>query len=87
MRAAVRAGTSEPTARKYAHSGQMLSEVKGARRTWRTRLNPYVQVWPEIEEWLKLDGGLQAKTIGGPPVHSPFGLLGGQPPLQHSPVH
>lgn len=63
--AAVRAGMSEPTARKYARSGQMPSEVKGARRSWRTRPDPYAEVWPEIEGWLKLDGGLEAKTLWG----------------------
>lgn len=62
IRAAVGAGMSEPTARKYARSGIMPSEMKGP-RTWRTRPDPYAQVWPEIEGWLKLDGGLEAKTI------------------------
>ena len=65
IRAAARAGMSEPTARKYARSGQMPSEMKGAPRTWRTRPDPYADVWPEIEGWLKLDGGLEAKTIWG----------------------
>ena len=65
IRGAVRAGMSEPTARKYARSGQMPSEMKGATRTWRTRPDPYAEVWPEIEGWLKLDGGLEAKTIWG----------------------
>ena len=41
IRGAVRAGMSEPTARKYARSGQMPSEMKGAARTWRTRPDPY----------------------------------------------
>jgi len=62
IRAAVRAGMSEPTARKYARSGQMPSGTK-APHTWRTRPDPYAEVWPEIEAWLKQDGGLEAKTI------------------------
>jgi len=62
IQAAVRAGMSEPTARKYARSGQMPSEVT-AQHTWRTRPDPYSEVWPEIEELLKQDGGLEAKTI------------------------
>ena len=61
-RAAASAGMSEPTARKYARSGMMASARK-APRTWRTRLDPYEEVWAEIEGWLKLDGGLEAKTI------------------------
>ena len=44
IRGAVRAGMSEPTARKYARSGQMPSEMKGATRTdKRTRALP---AWP-----------------------------------------
>jgi hypothetical protein len=62
VQAAVRAGMSEPTARKYARSGQMPSEVAVA-RTWRTRPDPFEEVWPEIEALLNQDGGLQAKTI------------------------
>jgi hypothetical protein len=62
IRAAVRAGMSEPTARKYARSGQMPSATK-APHTWRTRPDPYAEVWPEIEALLKQDGGLEAKTI------------------------
>lgn len=61
-RAAASAGMSEPTARKYARSGLMPSARK-VPRTWRTRLDPYEEVWPQIEGWLKLDGGLEAKTI------------------------
>lgn len=62
IRAAVKAGMSEPTARKYARSGLMPSAVRVA-HTWRTRPDPYAEVWPEIEAWLKQDAGLQAKTI------------------------
>ncbi len=62
IRAAVRAGMSEPTARKYARLGLMPSAMKPP-RTWRTRPDPYAEVWPEIESWLKLDAGLEAKTI------------------------
>jgi transposase len=62
IQAAVRAGMSEPTARKYARSGQMPSEVTPP-RTWRTRPDPYEEVWPEIDALLKKDGGLEAKTI------------------------
>lgn len=61
-RAAARAGMSEPTARKYARSGLMPSTVR-APHTWRTRPDPYVEVWPEIQAWLEQDRGLEAKTI------------------------
>jgi hypothetical protein len=62
IQAAVRAGMSEPTARKYARSGQMPSQINPP-RDWRTRPDPYAAVWPEIEALLEKDGGLEAKTI------------------------
>jgi hypothetical protein len=62
IQAAVRAGMSEPTARKYARSGQMPSAVKTP-HTWRTRQDPYEGVWPEVEALLRQDAGLEAKTI------------------------
>lgn len=60
--AAAKAGMSERTARKYVRSGQMPSALK-APRTWRTRPDPFAEVWPEIESLLHQDGGLQAKTV------------------------
>jgi hypothetical protein len=62
VQAAVRASMSEPTARKYARSGQMPSEAVVA-RTWRTRPDPFAEVWPEVLALLERDGGLDAKTI------------------------
>ena len=60
--AAAKAGMSERTARKYVRSGGIPSEAK-APHTWRTRLDPFADAWPEIEALLKQDGGLQAKTV------------------------
>jgi hypothetical protein len=60
--AAVKAGMSERTARKYAHSGRVPSQAKVS-HTWRTRPDPFAEVWPEVEVLLRQDGGLQAKTI------------------------
>src|SRR6185437_17071724 len=60
--AAAKAGMSERTARKYAHSGATPSQSK-APHTWRTRPDPFAEVWPEIESLLRQDAGLQAKTI------------------------
>jgi len=62
IQAAVCAEMSEPTARKYARSGHVPSEV-AVRRTWRTRPDPFALVWSEIEALLKQDNGLEAKTI------------------------
>ena len=60
--AAAKAGMSERTARKYVHSRAIPSEAKPS-HTWRTRVDPFAEVWPEIEVLLKQDTGLQAKTV------------------------
>lgn len=61
-RAAAAAGMSEPTARKYARTGLMPSSLKEP-RTWRTRPDPYAEVWGEVEALLAQDAALEAKTI------------------------
>lgn len=60
--AAAKAGMSEPTARKYARTGVMPSSTTRP-RSWRTRVDPFAEVWPEVETWLRRDAGLEAKTI------------------------
>ncbi len=60
--AAAKAGMSERTARKYRRSGKLPSQVRVA-HTWRTREDPFEAVWPEVEELLERDAGLQAKTV------------------------
>ncbi len=56
------AGMSLPTARKYWRSGRMPSEMEET-RTWRTRENPFEEVWAEIEAVLREEPRLKAKTI------------------------
>lgn len=60
-RAAIKAGMSENTARRYRNG----AEPKGsrARRTYRTRTDPFEGVWPEVEKMLEAAPGLEAKTI------------------------
>ncbi|MEJ2239160.1 MAG: IS21 family transposase [Gemmatimonadales bacterium] len=60
--AAAKAGMSEPTARKYRNLKKLPSELRSP-RTWRTREDPFAEVWPEIERMLQIDGGLEAKTV------------------------
>ncbi len=62
--AAAKAGMSERTARKYVRSGREPSAAK-VPHTWRTRPDPFAEVWPEVEALLRQDGGLQAKTVWG----------------------
>lgn len=63
--AAVKAGMSENTARRYRQSQQLPSESRAARppRHWRTREDPFAEVWPETAELLAINPGLQAHTL------------------------
>ncbi len=60
--AADKAGMDEKTARKYRELGRLPSEV-GSERTWRTRLDPFAEVWPEVHALLQEAPGLEAKTL------------------------
>jgi ribosomal protein S21 len=62
-RAAIKAGMSENTARRYRNGGK----GKGSRepRTYRTRADPFEGVWPEVEKMLEAAPGLEAGTILG----------------------
>ena len=60
--AAAKADMDEKTARKYRRAAKLPSQVKVA-HTWRNRPDAFVQVWPEIQQALELNPGLQAKTL------------------------
>jgi len=60
--AAAKAGMDEKTARKYRRAGKLPSQMaKG--HIWRTRKNPFWQIWPWVAENLKDNPGLEAKTL------------------------
>jgi len=59
--AAARTGTDEKTARRYRRLGKLPSEAR-ASHTWRTRRDPFEEVWPEIRSKLELNPGLEVKT-------------------------
>jgi hypothetical protein len=61
--AAAKAGMDEKTARKYRRLGRLPSEVRPMDRPWRTRPDPCADVWPQLEEQLRLTPGLEAKTL------------------------
>jgi hypothetical protein len=61
--AAIRVGMDPKSARKYRRLGQLPSEVQPMNRDWRTRLDPFAEVWPQLEELLRLHPGLEAKTL------------------------
>ena len=50
------------TARKYLRARRLPSEMK-AERHWRTRHDGFAEVWSEIQEQLRTNPGLEAKTI------------------------
>jgi hypothetical protein len=61
-KAADKAGIDEKTARKYRDWDQLPSQRR-APRNWRTRKDPFAGVWSELETQLRLNPGLQAKTL------------------------
>ena len=60
--AAAKAGMDEKTARKYIQLGTLPSEIKGD-HDWRTRHDPFCEVWPQVQSNLELNPGLEAKTL------------------------
>ena len=60
--AAEKVGIDPQTARKYRDSGQLPSAAR-PEHGWRTRADPFVEVWPWVAEQLSLNPGLEAKTL------------------------
>ncbi|MGA1826578.1 MAG: hypothetical protein ACMUIP_18140 [bacterium] len=60
--AASKAGMSETTARKYIQRRKLPSECR-VMRTWKTRHDPFEDVWDSILAQLELNPGLEAITI------------------------
>ena len=60
--ASAKAGMSRQTGSKYLSSDKLPSELKGERH-WRTRENPFEEVWPQIEMMLRESPDLYASTI------------------------
>jgi len=61
--AAAKAGMDEKTARKkYRRAGKLPSQMAKP-HVWRTRKDPFWQVWPWVAENLKDNPGLEAKTL------------------------
>jgi transposase len=61
--AALRTDMDEKTARKYRDLGKLPGELEVWPRTWRTRTDPFADVWEEVREKLELSPGLQANTL------------------------
>jgi len=61
--AALRVGIDPKTARKYRRLRRLPREVRCMTHDWRTRPDPFAEVWPDLEEQLRLNPGLEAKTL------------------------
>ena len=59
---AAAAGMDEKTGRKYLRAGKLPSEMQ-VEHSWRTREDPFSEVWEEALGFLKTNDGLEAKTI------------------------
>jgi len=60
---AAKAGMDEKTARKYRRLGKLPGEMRRMDREYRTRPDPFAEAWPELEAQLRLNPGLEAKTL------------------------
>jgi hypothetical protein len=60
--AASKAGMDEKTARRYRQLGKLPSELKVEHR-WKTRADPFFEVWEEVRSHLEINPGLEAKTL------------------------
>jgi len=60
--AASKADMDEKTARKYRELGKLPSDIK-VDHTWRTREDPFIEVWEEVKGRLEINPGLEAKTL------------------------
>jgi len=60
--AAAKAGMDEKTARKYRRLGQLPSQMKKPHK-WRTRTDPFEDVWPDMKAFLENNPGLEAKSL------------------------
>lgn len=61
--AAAKAGMSLRTAKRYLKSGGKRKRKKPEERSWRTRKDPFFDVWSEIRAMLERDQGLEAQTL------------------------
>src|SRR5215469_16864931 len=60
--AASKAGMDPKTARKYLKENRLPSELKRERH-WRTREDPFSDVWERVRQQIEESPGLEAKTL------------------------
>jgi hypothetical protein len=62
--AARKTGMDEKTARKYRETESLPSQTKTP-RPWRTRVDPFAEVWPEVQRRLEQEPRLRPVTLFG----------------------
>jgi len=62
--AARKTGMDEKTARKYRDTESLPSQTKTPRE-WRTRVDPFAEVWPEVQGRLEQEPRLRSVTLFG----------------------
>lgn len=60
--AASKAGMDPTTARRYLALGRLPSELR-KERLWRTREDPFCEVWDAVQQQIQENPGLEAKTL------------------------
>ncbi len=60
--AAAKSGMSENTARQYLQHRRLPSQIR-QERLWRTREDPFEEVWNQLQFKLEINPGLEAKTL------------------------
>src|SRR6516225_3987500 len=60
--AASKAGMDPKTARRYLAANRLPSEL-GKERHWRTREDPFTEVWNQVRQQIEENPGLEAKTL------------------------
>src|ERR1039458_2770408 len=60
--AAAKAGMDPATARRYLRLERLPSELK-KERPWRTREDPFGEVWGAVQKQVEENPGLEAKTL------------------------
>src|SRR5882757_11369471 len=60
--AASKAGMDVKTARKYRAARRLPTELRQERQ-WRTRTDPFVEVWEQLQKQIQASPGLEAKTL------------------------
>ena len=59
---AEKVGMDRKTARKYREAGKLPGELRSD-HDWRTRIDPFGEVWAWVAEQLSMNPGLEAKTL------------------------